>query len=141
VASRSAAWSAPTNAKSRGACAGWQPAVPGEQGTAGQTLYDTDFSLDKSATPLAACAHRPHGPGLPAESLDSWVLFYKSLFDLPPTTKWCCPTLWPGQEPRALRSQCGTLRLPLNISENRNTAIAHALSSYRGSGASHRLRL
>jgi 4-hydroxyphenylpyruvate dioxygenase len=29
------------------------------------------------------------------------------------------------------------VRLPLNISENRNTAIAHALSSYRGSGVHH----
>ena len=38
---------------------------------------------------------------------------------------------------RALRSRCSSVRLPLNISENRNTAIAHALSSYRGSGVHH----
>jgi 4-hydroxyphenylpyruvate dioxygenase len=38
---------------------------------------------------------------------------------------------------RALRSRCSSIRLPLNISENRNTAISHALSSYRGSGVHH----
>ena len=38
---------------------------------------------------------------------------------------------------RALRSQCSSIRLPLNISENRNTAISHALSHYRGSGVHH----
>lgn len=37
----------------------------------------------------------------------------------------------------ALRSRRSSIRLPLNISDNRNTAIAHALSSYRGSGMHH----
>ena len=32
---------------------------------------------------------------------------------------------------------CGSVRLPLNISEDRNTAIARSLSSYRGSGVHH----
>jgi 4-hydroxyphenylpyruvate dioxygenase len=38
---------------------------------------------------------------------------------------------------RAIRSRCSTIRLPLNVSENRNTAISHALSTYRGSGVHH----
>ncbi|MBN0147919.1 VOC family protein, partial [Pseudomonas aeruginosa] len=38
---------------------------------------------------------------------------------------------------RAVRIPCGSVRLPLNISEDRNTAIARSLSSYRGSGVHH----
>jgi 4-hydroxyphenylpyruvate dioxygenase len=73
-------------------------------------------------------AHRPHGPGLPAEALDSWVLFYKSLFDFTADDEVVLPDPYGLVKSRALRSR-GTLRLPLNISENRNTAIAHALSA------------
>ncbi|MEZ0198915.1 3-dehydroshikimate dehydratase, partial [Pseudomonas qingdaonensis] len=67
----------------------------------------------------------------------SWVLFYKSLFDFAADDEVVLPDPYGLVKSRALRSQCGTLRLPLNISENRNTAIAHALSSYRGSGVHH----
>jgi 4-hydroxyphenylpyruvate dioxygenase len=109
-----------------------------EQGTAGHTLYDTDFSLDKSATATGGLRRIDHmALALPAESLDSWVLFYKSLFDFAADDEVVLPDPYGLVKSRALRSQCGTLRLPLNISENRNTAIAHALSSYRGSGVHH----
>ena len=74
---------------------------------------------------------------LPAESLDSWVLFYKSLLDFEADDEVVLPDPYGLVKSRALRSRCSSVRLPLNISENRNTAIAHALSSYRGSGVHH----
>lgn len=74
---------------------------------------------------------------LPADGLDSWVLFYKGLFDFEADDEVVLPDPYGLVKSRALRSANGSVRLPLNISENRNTAISHALSSYRGSGVHH----
>jgi len=104
----------------------------------GQTLYDTDFRLDPTARASGGLKRIDHmALALPAEALDSWVLFYKSLFDFTADDEVVLPDPYGLVKSRALRSHCGTLRLPLNISENRNTAIAHALDSYRGSGVHH----
>ncbi|MFV3402498.1 MULTISPECIES: 3-dehydroshikimate dehydratase QuiC [Pseudomonas] len=104
----------------------------------GQTIYDTDFRLDGVAEASGGLLRIDHmALALPAEALDSWVLFYKSLFDFTADDEVVLPDPYGLVKSRALRSPCGTLRVPLNISENRNTAIAHALSSYRGSGVHH----
>ena len=65
------------------------------------------------------------------------MLFYKSLLDFEADDEVVLPDPYGLVKSRALRSRCSTVRLPLNISENRNTAISHALSSYRGSGVHH----
>nr|WP_314487340.1 3-dehydroshikimate dehydratase QuiC [uncultured Pseudomonas sp.] len=104
----------------------------------GQSLYDTDFKLATPAGGEGGLLRIDHmALALPAEMLDTWVLFYKSLFDFTADDEVVLPDPYGLVKSRALRSPCGTLRLPLNISENRNTAIAHALSSYRGSGVHH----
>ncbi|MDR0209589.1 MAG: bifunctional sugar phosphate isomerase/epimerase/4-hydroxyphenylpyruvate dioxygenase family protein [Pseudomonas putida] len=109
-----------------------------EQAGQGQTIYDSDFRLDPEAISSGGLQRIDHmALALPAESLDSWVLFYKSLFDFAADDEVVLPDPYGLVKSRALRSACATLRLPLNISENRNTAIAHALSSYRGSGVHH----
>ncbi|NWD76320.1 bifunctional sugar phosphate isomerase/epimerase/4-hydroxyphenylpyruvate dioxygenase family protein [Pseudomonas gingeri] len=104
----------------------------------GQKLYDTDFNLlpvTPSRTGLKRIDHM--AMALPADSLDSWVLFYKSLLDFEADDEVVLPDPYGLVKSRALRSRCSSIRLPLNISENRNTAISHALSSYRGSGVHH----
>ncbi len=109
-----------------------------EQAGAGHTIYDSDFRLDAAPDAGGGLQRIDHmALAIPAESLDSWVLFYKSLFDFEADDEVVLPDPYGLVKSRALRSQCSTLRLPLNISENRNTAIAHALSSYRGSGVHH----
>jgi 4-hydroxyphenylpyruvate dioxygenase len=109
-----------------------------EQAGAGQTIYDTDFKLDPNAVAAGGLQRIDHmALALPAESLDSWVLFYKSLLDFEADDEVVLPDPYGLVKSRALRSRCSSVRLPLNISENRNTAIAHALSSYRGSGVHH----
>jgi len=110
-----------------------------DQETAGQKLYETDFHL-LPVTPagtggLKRIDHM--AMALPADSLDSWVLFYKSLLDFEADDEVVLPDPYGLVKSRALRSRCSSIRLPLNISENRNTAISHALSSYRGSGVHH----
>ncbi len=99
-----------------------------DQETAGQKLYETDFHL-LPVTPsgtggLKRIDHM--AMALPADSLDSWVLFYKSLLDFEADDEVVLPDPYGLVKSRAL-----------NISENRNTAISHALSSYRGSGVHH----
>ncbi|KFE55671.1 3-dehydroshikimate dehydratase QuiC [Pseudomonas syringae] len=109
-----------------------EPAAPGE------SIYDTDFVINPNAQADGGLQRIDHmAMALPADSLDSWVLFYKSLLDFEADDEVVLPDPYGLVKSRALRSRCSTVRLPLNISENRNTAISHALSSYRGSGVHH----
>ena len=109
-----------------------------EERAAGQTIYDVDFRLDTEAQPSGRLQRIDHmAMALPADGLDSWVLFYKGLFDFEADDEVVLPDPYGLVKSRALRSANGSVRLPLNISENRNTAISHALSSYRGSGVHH----
>jgi 4-hydroxyphenylpyruvate dioxygenase len=101
-------------------------------------LYDTDFNLQPATSSSGGLLRIDHmAMALPADSLDSWVLFYKSLLDFEADDEVVLPDPYGLVKSRALRSRCSSIRLPLNISENRNTAISHALSSYRGSGVHH----
>ncbi|MCS4314872.1 4-hydroxyphenylpyruvate dioxygenase [Pseudomonas sp. BIGb0381] len=101
-------------------------------------IYDTDFNLQPANAAGGGLLRIDHmAMALPADSLDSWVLFYKSLLDFEADDEVVLPDPYGLVKSRALRSRCSSIRLPLNISENRNTAISHALSSYRGSGVHH----
>ncbi|TMU81218.1 TIM barrel protein [Pseudomonas fluorescens] len=101
-------------------------------------VYGTDFNLLAEAPARGGLKRIDHmAMALPADSLDSWVLFYKSLLDFEADDEVVLPDPYGLVKSRALRSRDSSIRLPLNISENRNTAISHALSSYRGSGVHH----
>ena len=109
-----------------------------DQAVAGASFYATDFVLEPVALASGGLKRIDHmAMALPADSLDSWVLFYKSLLDFEADDEVVLPDPYGLVKSRALRSRCSSIRLPLNISENRNTAISHALSSYRGSGVHH----
>ncbi|MBD9503779.1 bifunctional sugar phosphate isomerase/epimerase/4-hydroxyphenylpyruvate dioxygenase family protein [Pseudomonas sp. PDM17] len=109
-----------------------------EQSPAGQSIYDSDFVLDAGAVQTGQLERIDHmALALPADGLDSWALFYKSVLDFVADDEVVLPDPYGLVKSRALRSRCSSIRLPLNISENRNTAISHALSSYRGSGVHH----
>ncbi|WP_426113337.1 3-dehydroshikimate dehydratase QuiC [Pseudomonas sp. DSP3-2-2] len=109
-----------------------EPAQPG------QSIYDSDFVINPDAGQGGGLQRIDHmAMALPADSLDSWVLFYKTVLDFEADDEVVLPDPYGLVKSRALRSRCSTVRLPLNISENRNTAISHAVSSYRGSGVHH----
>ncbi|WP_324729122.1 3-dehydroshikimate dehydratase QuiC [Pseudomonas chlororaphis] len=104
----------------------------------GGNLYDTDFNMLPGVVAKGGLKRIDHmAMALPADNLDSWVLFYKSLLDFTADDEVVLPDPYGLVKSRALRSRCSTIRLPLNISENRKTAISHALSSYGGSGVHH----
>ena len=105
---------------------------------AGNDFYATDFVLNPEVQAGGGLNNIDHmALALPADSLDNWTLFYKSLLDFEADDEVVLPDPYGLVKSRALRSRCSSVRLPLNISENRNTAIAHALSNYRGSGVHH----
>ncbi|WP_409288478.1 3-dehydroshikimate dehydratase QuiC [Pseudomonas sp. KCJK8927] len=109
-----------------------------EPALAGQTIYDSDFILDAGASQAGRLDRIDHmALALPADGLDSWALFYKSVLDFEADDEVVLPDPYGLVKSRALRSRCSSIRLPLSISENRNTAISHALSSYRGPGVHH----
>ncbi|MDU9392222.1 3-dehydroshikimate dehydratase QuiC [Pseudomonas sp. zfem002] len=110
-----------------------------DQGVDGRTIYDTDFSVSirQPASGIGLTRIDHMAMALPADGLDSWVLFYKSVLNFEADDEVVLPDPYGLVKSRALRSQCSSIRLPLNISENRNTAISHALSNYRGSGVHH----
>ncbi|HCP55322.1 MULTISPECIES: 3-dehydroshikimate dehydratase QuiC [Pseudomonas] len=109
-----------------------------EPGEPGSTIYDSDFKLNPDALAVGGLERIDHmAMALPADSLDSWVLFYKGVLDFQADDEVVLPDPYGLVKSRAIRSRCSTVRLPLNVSENRNTAISHALSSYRGSGVHH----
>lgn len=109
-----------------------------EQTPANQTRLDRDFILDSDAQATGNLQRIDHlGLALPAESLNSSVLFYKSLFGFQCEDEVLSPDPYGLVKSRALRSGCGSLRLPLSISQEGNTAIAHALTRYHGAGMEH----
>ncbi|ENA28427.1 MULTISPECIES: 3-dehydroshikimate dehydratase QuiC [Pseudomonas] len=107
-------------------------------GTDGRSIYETDFNLSATSSTDDVLNTIDHvAMALPADSLDTWVLFYKSLLNFKADDEVVLPDPYGLMKSRALRSPCGSIRMALNISENRNTAISRALSSYRGSGVHH----
>lgn len=109
-----------------------------EPGAPGQTLYDVDFRLEPARHEGGGLRRIDHmATALPADSLASWVLFYRSLFDFEADDELLVPDPYGLMKCRAVQSRCGQVRLPLNTSQDRNTVIAQALSSYRGAGVHH----
>ncbi|MEN5028848.1 TIM barrel protein [Pseudomonas sp. Ps21-P2] len=109
-----------------------EPAAPG------QSSWDRDFILSPQSPTQSGLQCIDHvAMALPADSLDSRVLFYKSVLGFVADADQLLPDPHGLVRSRALRSRCGTVRLPLNTPDRGNTAISYALSSYGGSGVHH----
>ncbi|MGH7043872.1 MAG: bifunctional sugar phosphate isomerase/epimerase/4-hydroxyphenylpyruvate dioxygenase family protein [Acetobacteraceae bacterium] len=110
-----------------------------EPGSGGRTIYDDDFVLDPTAAaPDAALLGIDHvAQALPAGRLDGFVLFYKAVFGFEPQAPWELPDPYGLIRSRALVSADRSIRLPLNISEGRETATGRFVSAYAGAGVHH----
>jgi len=109
--------------------------APGEP-----TLYETDFNLvdtpkqDRSDN-LRRIDHVCLN--LPADTLDTWVLFFKATFGFDAEPSVLLPDPYGLVRSRAVRSRDGSVRIVLNASADRHTAVVESLSTYRGSGLNH----
>ncbi len=74
---------------------------------------------------------------LPAGQLDSWVLFYRAVLGLEPEARWELADPYGMVHSRVVASPDRSLRIPLNISDSRNTATARSVSTFAGAGVHH----
>jgi 4-hydroxyphenylpyruvate dioxygenase len=136
-----------------------QPVAPGEldipavRGVAGSLIYFVDHrsGLDRlwdvDFEPVAAADAASAGAGLVAvdhlsqamryEEMLTWLLFYKSLFQVAQTPVQAVVDPGGVVQSQAVESPDGRLRLVLNASQSRQTLAARFLSESFGGGVQH----
>ncbi|MBN9527029.1 MAG: sugar phosphate isomerase/epimerase and 4-hydroxyphenylpyruvate domain-containing protein [Alphaproteobacteria bacterium] len=111
--------------------------------TAGGSALDQDFLRDDNdesgaSRPTLGLDRIDHlAQALPAGQLDSWVLFYRAVLGLTPEARWELADPYGIVHSRVVRAPDGSLRIPLNISDKRNTATARSVSTFAGAGVHH----
>jgi len=123
------------------------PAVRAPDGTliylvqpdsSGRTIYQDDFHLFPEPTPPALLTAIDHvAQALPVGRMDSFVLFYRAVFGFIPQQLWEIADPYGLVRSRTMVSQEGSIRLPLNISESRQTATGRFLTTFAGAGVHH----
>jgi 4-hydroxyphenylpyruvate dioxygenase len=104
----------------------------------GQTIYDADFNLFTEATPETLLTSVDHiAQALPMGRMDNFVLFYRALFGFMPEQLWEIPDTMGLIQSRAMASAERNIRLPLNISESRETTTGRFLTTFSGAGVQH----
>lgn len=123
------------------------PAVRAPDGTlvylvgpdpSGRSIWEDDFVLfaDPMAEPaLTEVDHIAHA--LPPGRMDNYVLFWRAVFGLQPAQLYELPDPFGLIRSRAMLSADGTLRLPLNISESRETSTGRVITAMSGAGVHH----
>jgi 4-hydroxyphenylpyruvate dioxygenase len=104
----------------------------------GSTIYDVDFNLFPASTAGALLTSVDHiAQALPMGRMDNFVLFYRALFGFTPEQLWEIPDTMGLIQSRAMVSAGRTIRLPLNISESRETTTGRFLTTFSGAGVQH----
>lgn len=110
-------------------------------GSAAPDPLQTDFLPEASETEAKASLGLTRidhmAQALPAGQLDSWILFYRSVFGLEPESPFELADPHGIVRSRALANASRSLRLPLNISDKRDTATARSVSAFAGAGVHH----
>jgi 4-hydroxyphenylpyruvate dioxygenase len=121
------------------------PAIRAPDGTlmplvqAGADIWADDFTLlPQEPGPVPAFTGIDHvvqamAPG----HLDGFVLFYRAVFGLQAEPVWELPDPYGIVRSRTLASPDRSLRLPLNVSESRQTGTGRFVSAYAGAGVHH----
>ena len=104
---------------------------------ADRPIWEDDFDLI-GAAPAAPLTDIDHiAQSLPTGRMDGFVLFYRAVFGFEPAPIWEIPDPYGLIRSRAMLSRDGAVRLPLNISESRETATGRFVSAYSGAGVHH----
>ena len=103
----------------------------------GRSIFEDDFVLsDEGGEELLA--ETDHiAQALPTGRMDSYVLFYRSIFGFSAQATFELPDPYGLIRSRAMLSADGSVRLPLNISESRETATGRFVSAFAGAGVHH----
>lgn len=104
----------------------------------GRSIFEDDFKLTVSADEIADLVETDHvAQALPTGRMDSYVLFYRAVFGFEAQATFELPDPYGLIRSRAMVSADGTVRLPLNISESRETATGRFVSAFAGAGVQH----
>ncbi len=104
----------------------------------GRSIFEDDFKLRDLANEIADLVETDHvAQALPTGRMDSYVLFYRAVFGFEAQATFELPDPYGLIRSRAMISADGTVRLPLNISESRETATGRFVSAFAGAGVQH----
>jgi len=104
----------------------------------GSTSWENDFHMLPEEAPAAALTSFDHvAQALPTGSMNSFVLFWRAVFGLEPQPLWEIADPQGLIRSRAMVSADGALRLPLNISESRQTSTGRFVTAFAGAGVHH----
>lgn len=104
---------------------------------AGRPIWEDDFDLLPVPSPALLGDIDHVAQSLPTGRMDGFVLFYRAVFGFEPAQVWEIPDPYGLIRSRAMLSRDGSVRLPLNISESRETATGRFVSAYSGAGVQH----
>ncbi len=121
------------------------PAVRGPDGTLiylvardRTDFWSEDFVLEPGPPAQAGLQTIDHlAIALPAQQMDTFVLFWRSLFGLAPQPGFDLPDPFGLVRSRAMVNQQATFRLTFNISEAQDTATHRFVSAFAGAGVHH----
>ena len=104
----------------------------------GRTIYDDDFQMTAQLDNGAGLVAIDHiAQALPAGRMEAAALFWRAVFGFAPQALWEIPDPYGLVRSRAMVSREGSIRLPLNISEGRETATGRFISASAGAGVHH----
>jgi 4-hydroxyphenylpyruvate dioxygenase len=109
-----------------------------QPGPSGRSIYDDDFHMfQDSPAPPAVAAFDHIAQALPVGRMDNFVLFWRAVFGFVPEQLWEIADPYGLVRSRTMVSADRSVRLPLNISESRETATGRFVSTYAGAGVQH----
>lgn len=103
----------------------------------GRSIWEDDFILTGGGGAELLTETDHIAQALPTGRMDSYVLFYRAIFGFEPQATFELPDPYGLIRSRAMVSPEGSVRLPLNISESRETATGRFVSAFAGAGVHH----
>ncbi len=104
----------------------------------GRSIYEDDFRLFPDAPGGVALTDVDHvAQALPIGRMDNFVLFYRAVLGCNPEQLWEIADPYGLVRSRTMVSPDHTVRLPLNVSESRETGTGRFLTTYAGAGVHH----
>lgn len=100
-------------------------------------IYSHDFHLTRFQGDAHFSRIDHSAYGVPSEAIDGWTLHFASVFGFNIESDLTLPDPYGLMKSRVLRNASGSVRLPLNVSDNQNTFVSRSMANYKGAGLQH----
>ncbi|MCR0981317.1 bifunctional sugar phosphate isomerase/epimerase/4-hydroxyphenylpyruvate dioxygenase family protein [Roseomonas populi] len=110
-----------------------------EPGAEGRSIWESDFHLLPGAAEAPGALERVDhvAHALAQGQMEGFVLFHRAVFGLEPAPPMDLPDPQGLVQSRAMADPSGRVRMPLNVSESRQTATGRFVSAIAGAGVHH----